>query len=94
LYPSVISSEPIGRKSIATGQNSLVPYFRNTAIKNKKLRNVFLNYVVTYTTKVLIPFKLVMKKGAGFLPFAGVSSLRKTLLILHLKILGNILSFH
>jgi len=33
----------------------LVPSSRNTAIKNKKPRNVFLNYVVTYTTMVLIP---------------------------------------
>jgi len=44
----------------------LVPYSKNTAIKNKKLRNVFLNCVVTYTTKVLIPLKLVMRRVLDF----------------------------
>jgi len=31
--------------------------------------------MVTYTTKVLIPIKLVLKRVQGFLPLTGVSTL-------------------
>jgi hypothetical protein len=41
-------------------------------IKNKELSNVFCNYAVTYTTKVLIPIKLVLKRVQEILPFTGV----------------------
>jgi len=51
---------------MAVGYHYLVPYSKNTSIKNKKLRNVFWNYVVTYTTKLLIPLKLVLKRVLAF----------------------------
>jgi len=36
---------------------------------------VILNYVVTYTTKVLIPLKLILKRVQEFLLLTGVSTL-------------------
>jgi len=36
------------------------------------LNNVLCNYAVTYTTKVLIPIKLVLKRVQETLPFTGV----------------------
>jgi len=33
---------------------------------------VFCNYAVTYSTKVLIPIKLVLKRVQEILPFTGV----------------------
>ncbi len=49
-------------------QITLVPYSVKAVIKNKKLRNEFLNYIVACTTKVLIP---------AYFPFTGVRSICK-----------------
>jgi len=51
---------------------SLVPYSRNPVIKNQKLSNVFWNCVVIYTTRVLIPIKLILKRVQEYLPLTGV----------------------
>ena len=61
-YKSKLSS----RIFSSAGKQFLVLYYRSTAMKNKKLRNVFWNYVVTDTTKLLIPLKLVMKRVLAF----------------------------
>ena len=43
------------RSKLKLAVRLLVPYYRNTTIKNQKPRNVYLNYVVGNTHKVLIP---------------------------------------